>query len=80
MRIELVDACEGFLADSFLIIGEQKPPEFTPLEEIFAMVFRFGHSEQVLVQIRTVLRWLVEFQLQARLLSCRDLSLSFACS
>ena len=64
--IELVDACESLLANSFLIVGKKKTSELSTLEEVFAMVIRLGHGEYILMHIRFILFIVIEFKTEAR--------------
>ena len=64
--IELVDTRESLLANSFLIVSKEKTSEFSTLEEVFAMVIRLGHGENILVHIRFILFIVIEFKTEAR--------------
>ena len=64
--IELVDTRESLLANSFLIVSKEKTSEFSTLEEVFAMVIRLGHGENILVHIRFILFVVIEFKTEAR--------------
>ena len=63
VRVELVNASEGFLADGFLVVSEEEASELLALEEVFAVVLGLAHSEDVLVHVALVDPWLVELKL-----------------
>ena len=44
IRVQLIDTCKSFFANGFLVVGEKQATELFPLEEIFAVVFGFGHG------------------------------------
>ena len=64
--IELVDTCESLLANGFLIVSKEETSELSTLEEVFAMVIRLGHGENILVHIRIILFIVIEFKTEAR--------------
>lgn len=69
VSVKLVNACEGFLSDGFLVVGKEESSELFPLEEVFAVVLGFTHGEDVLMHIALVHSRLVELKLDRRLWS-----------
>ena len=49
-----------------MVVGEEQSSEFLSLEEVFAMVIRLGHGENILVHIRFILFVVIEFKTEAR--------------
>lgn len=47
VHVERIDALEGLFSDCFLMVSEEQPSEFGPLEEILSMILRFWLRQHV---------------------------------
>jgi hypothetical protein len=45
--VELVNALESFLTQSFLVVSEEETPKFLSLEKVFAVILGLRHSKDV---------------------------------
>jgi hypothetical protein len=59
--VELLNAVERLLADSFLVVGEEEATEVRTLEEVLALVLGLRHAQDVLVLTVVIFGLLNEF-------------------
>ncbi len=71
ISIKGVNTCECLLTYGFLVVSKEQSSEFFPLEEVFSMVFGFGHCKHILMRVALISTTRVKLKFQS-LLRCRD--------